>query len=133
MIDGTYFDREDESRQSEAEGVWVDKAVEGPDDVVLGGLRADVQSGVLTHCRSSRLSREPIIPLLQGNRLTRLTYRIHPQPNCGVQAAGKVCKNSNVTVSGDFHRKPMSQTEMTAWVLAVGLTPQFPNGLQNRS
>ena len=73
----THLDREDESRQSEAEGVCVDKAAEGPDDVVLGGLRADVHSGVLNHCVSPRLSREPIIPLLQGNSLTRVTCRIH--------------------------------------------------------
>ena len=69
----THLDREDESRQSEAEGVRVDKAAEGPDDVVLGGLRAGVHSCVLNHCRSSRLSREPIIPPLQGNSLTRVT------------------------------------------------------------
>lgn len=53
--------------------------------MVLGGLRAGVHSGVLNHCRSSRLSREPIIPLLQRNRLTWVTCRIHPQLNCGLE------------------------------------------------
>ena len=84
----THLDREDESRQSEAEGVCVDKAAEGPDDVVLGGLRADVHSGVLDHCGSSRLSREPIIPPLQGNSLTLLTSRIHHcYLNCSLECA----------------------------------------------
>lgn len=69
----THLDRVDKGCQSKAERVWVDKAAERPNDVVLEGLRGDVYSGVLNHWCSCWMSRKT----LHLNSLSWMTCRIH--------------------------------------------------------